>query len=712
MNRYFAAIAAVLISGGSAWANGPLAVSYDPASRRIVVHDAAGALLDGGVVEVCRDGQVLASTAQPVVHSESVDGSVRLTLKDHQQVVLATQDDRVTIQCDGGGAIRCVFHNAVKGDTIAGFSRDQQAADHDVLVTTLGPAPVPGSRSIFNIGRDLLVSANAASVEWTHAEAGWQLQASDPKAVNVQITPDYYRDTLGIAYYAPIEKRSYWRTAPMVCMTWYGVCGEKRPQNLAVLKPEIDWAATHLLPYAGRLVFQLDDNYPYRDDAAMRGLSDYLRSKGLIPGVWLTPFSMLAPKEAKELSAEHPDWFLRDGSGKLLTSFAGMNWGWTGYNVEKRWPRARSFSYTVNANNKEAVKAVLEPSWQRVSETWNYDFFKIDAQPNGVIPAYRAAINGGGIAGYRHGLEVGRQVVGPDKFINACAGEPTVPIEAIGKVNGSRTGPDTGGWGHAGRVVVGGNYLNNIVWWSDPDAAAELWNKPLANARLNAAMRVLTGQQFLTDDFWTKVPQATTRVWQQSLPTLDIHPANLFWIDDKRMNYDVFDLRIAKPWGTYDVAGLFNYNRAPASKVLDLSRLPLASDHVYVYEFFSQAYLGEFDRHAKISRKLDGIDAQVFAIVPAKADRPQLLSTSRHMTQGGLDLVSFDVRLNGDRCTISGESDHLVTGDPYTLVFHTGRWHVENAPSGAKVATDGEITRMTWTPSKPGRSAWSIVFAK
>ncbi|MCX6877380.1 MAG: discoidin domain-containing protein [Verrucomicrobia bacterium] len=303
-----------------------------------------------------------------------------------------------------------------------------------------------------------------------------------------------------------------------------------------------------------------------------------------------------------------------------------------------------------------------------------------------------------------------RSLVGPDKFINACWG---TPVEAMGLVNGSRTGGDSGLAPHAIEVVLRWNFLSNIAWWCDPDAAANLFKAPLERVRLNAQARVLTGQQFLTDDLWTKVEPASCRVWQQSFPSLDIRPANLYPVTDLR-RYDLFDLRIAKPWGTWDVVGLFNCDGHAVEKTLDLARLPLDAAAVYVFDYWHNKYLGRFPRDAKLPAKMAAFEGCLFCVVPAPDERPVLVSTSRHLSQGGLDLDMLEWKQDGSNWTVTGKSTHLIKGDPYELVFVAGRFAARSGTSpGGKISLSrGEgVARAKILPNESGGAEWRIVFA-
>jgi len=618
------------------------------------------------------------------------------------KVVLKENEAQVHVEGNRDGPAT-VFAGVCRAGLVAAMLQDEAAADRGVLVTTLGPAIVPGVSSLYKPQTDTAMTIGPAQgVRWEHYGGQWLVRApvSPAQPATFRFIPHYYRDTLGIKYFAPMQERRRWPTAPVVAMTWYGIEAMKgRPaQTMERLRPEIDWVAAHLLPYTdGNLVFQLDDNYPERDDKAMREISDYIRARGLVPGIWFTPFGVAPEGEAEK----HPDWFLRGADGKLLTAFGGISY---------KLPALKGQSnYVLNVTNPDAVEAWYGMWWKKVSQTWNFDFFKIDGQP-GVVGAYAKSANGGGVDGYRKGLQIARSIVGPEKFINACWG---TPVEALGRVDGSRTGGDTGYHPHAVEVVLRWNFLNNVAWRCDPDAAASLYKAPIERVRLNAQARALTGQQFLTDDLWTKVSPETMRAWQRSFPALDIRPVNLYAIKDWH-KYDHFDLRVAKPWGTYDVVGLFNFDGAAAEKALDLGRLPLETREVHVYDFWRAAYVGRFACDAKIPQTLAAYEGRVFSLVPVAADdRPVLISTSRHISQGGLDLAALAWKQDGPRWVAAGKSTHLVKGDAYDLVFAAGRYGATAAKASAgKVSTarSGGTVRATILPEAAGEADWEVAF--
>ena len=274
-------------------------VKFDPATRTLQVADPeGGTVLDRIVVKAKVAGTEVASDQEGLRLTTSVAGNeLTVALEKAFTLKAAIKEGVVEIRAEGtlDGPAILTGRAALGTGAIAARLQDAALGDAGVLVTTLGPAPVPGAASLFDPARDLAVTVGPAyRARWVRAE-GWEVQSSAAAGLpllTVRLAPHYYRDTLGIKFYAPIPKVGRWPTAPVVAMTWYGIAAMRgRPaQTMERLRPHVDWVAEHLLPYAGpNLVFQLDDNYAQTDDRAMRGLSDYIRSRGLVPGVWFTP---------------------------------------------------------------------------------------------------------------------------------------------------------------------------------------------------------------------------------------------------------------------------------------------------------------------------------------------------------------------------------------------------------------------------------------
>ncbi len=114
-------------------------------------------------------------------------------------------------------------------------------------------------------------------------------------------------------------------------------------------------------------VFQIDDGYENavgdwlvpneRFPSGMKAAADRIREAGMMPGIWLAPFT--AEKDSI-LVREHPDWLLRDADGKA--PMGGCNW---------------SGFYGLDIYNEE-VRDYLRRVFDTVIREWGYGLVKLD----------------------------------------------------------------------------------------------------------------------------------------------------------------------------------------------------------------------------------------------------------------------------------------------------------------------------------------------
>jgi len=684
-----------------------LAFNQDTRTFELFDHD-AGLILSHGILRAVKGDRIISTNDFKINPDVIKNEGAKLSMDFHGLKVYAeiASDSELVIYADGDSIENVMFkaRAPLSSRTLGAVLANEKEKDNNTVVQTLGVQDIPGLKSIFDPLKDLAIQVESeGEIKWIK-NYQWEVNASAGKNQTIcklNLLRHYYRDTLGVEYYAPIKKRSYFQKAPALAITWVGIEGKfNRPdfsQRKEWLYPNIDWVSEKLLPYAGEMIFQLDDNYPIDDPQYMRDISDYIRSKNLIPGIWIAPFGVAPYEETKN----HPEWFIHKADGTPITTFSGLS-----YDDIKHYN-----SGVLNVNSKEGVEEWYAGFLKEVNHEWNYDYFKVDGIP-AALTVYKQSVDGGGVEGVRRGLQIFREVVGHDKYINTCWG---LPIEVVDIVNGSRVGGDTEQENQViSRVAVKQNYLNNVAWYSDPDGAANMYASTPARARLNFQGRSILGQPYVTDDSWTKVPDDILFVWQRTLPTIESFPTNLYKIEDPD-NYDHFDLKIKKDWGEWDIVSLNNYNNKPRRMILDLGLLPIRSEEVYVYDFWNQEYMGIHSSDAQIPRNLEAIDAQCYSIVPVQSDKPVLISTSRHYTQGGIDLS--DVKQwkpeNKNEWYIHGQSELLVEGDPYEIVFVGNGYELTKAlVTGGQVEVIHDkygINRMTVIPNKE-EIEWKLVF--
>jgi hypothetical protein len=164
-----------------------------------------------------------------------------------------------------------------------------------------------------------------------------------------------------------------------------------------------------------------------------------------------------------------------------------------------------------------------------------------------------------------------------------------------------------------------------------------------------------------------------------------------------------------RPFEDWNVLHHLNWSdKAAAKTVLKFEDIGLDGSKAYlVYEFWSRKFLGTFRGTAELPAvKPMGLDS--FAI-REELDHPEIVSTSRHLSQGGVDLVSVKWNAN----TLSGRS-RVVGGDPYQIALHVPPDFVPCsatlAGQSAEFACDGELARVSFVPSATGEIEWLITF--
>lgn len=153
--------------------------------------------------------------------------------------------------------------------------------------------------------------------------------------------------------------------------------------------------------------------------------------------------------------------------------------------------------------------------------------------------------------------------------------------------------------------------------------------------------------------------------------------------------------------------------RGAAEQKVAFADLGLAADREYlVFEFWSQKFLGKFTGSFAAPAMDENTAMHAFAIREARK-HPWVISTSRHISQGGVSLL--DEQWDDARKTLSGKSK-VVVGDPYVLTVHLPEgFRVESAEvAGEKVdtATQKETATIRLVPSATKTVDWKITFTK
>ena len=409
-------------------------------------------------------------------------------------------------------------------------------------------------------------------------------------------------------------------------------------------------------------------NGPYKDGIAPAAKE--VEACGLTFGLWWLPFGrnhMEADYKDKQ------DWFWKWQDGRPL--------------------RQHSFGGTCLDASVPAVQEHLE-TLARTLRLWGVKYYKMDGisvgagldhcyindgyKPDGFersAPAHDRTLTN--IEVMRKGLGIIRKGAGDDVFFSGCAATQNMRTYAgtIGLVDSMRVGPD---FNHDGEGIRSGvlrgsrlYFLNGKVWWNDPDptkvraSAAGGSADPGANgavsteqARLTSSWVALSDQFYLISDWLPYLPQERLDILKR---TMSSHGA-------ATRPVDYFDHALADTWLVSsdksgvrrDVVGIFNFYGNPLQAQYAFAKAGLDPAKTYhAFDFWENKPAA--DLAGEIKQEVAPMSCRVLAL-RAKADHPVLISTSRHVSSGILEVKKEAWSGNA----LSGVSA-VVGGDAYEL---------------------------------------------
>jgi hypothetical protein len=433
---------------------------------------------------------------------------------------------------------------------------------------------------------------------------------------------------------------------------------------------------------------------------------------GLTPGIWFMPF---AGTHDDPFFADKQDWFVKTADGTPYDT------KWGGTCLDMTHPAPRDY---------------LRACAVRIAREWGYRVFKMDGMWTGTATPLRYVQNGWkddglgdavfhnpektNIEAYRDGIRLVREAAGPGVYLLGCCVSQNMRSfgGAFGLLDGMRIGPDTGsqeiGAPHGSRLY----FLHGRVWHNDPDCVSVRASTALDQARLNASWTALSGQLFYNSDWIPALPPERMDILKRTIPAhgLPARPVDLFETEPAR----VWLLSDTRREPHRHVLGLFNWDQAPATITVDLARAGLPAAEAWAaFDFWDNVFLPPV--RGTLTMTLPPKSCRIVAM-RTLADRPQLVSTSRHITQGMVDVT--EETWDAASATLHGRSA-VVGGDAYELrIVGTApgaaqAWEIENASvsaaeaaAGVTVASRGAngLSRVTIAARASREVAWSVRF--
>jgi hypothetical protein len=340
--------------------------------------------------------------------------------------------------------------------------RIKNSMNPELFIMTLGDVKTKLSQGIFYPEKDLIILNDGSEIT------------------------NYYKDTLEIKYFMPIDKTDF-PLPPSGWCSWYYYYQEISADEI---KKNAKWLAENLKEYGG-IYCQIDDGWQgtghglgenrdwttidKRFPEGMKELATYIRELGLLPGIWLAPHGQSNREVVDKWNA-----FLLKEDGTTASDT------WEG-------------TYLVDPTASDADE-YMKDLFNTMADKWGYDYFKIDGQPI-VINEYKNKqsfmknSDENPVELYRHTLNTIREAIGEERYLLGCWG---IPLDGIGIMNGSRTGGDVfldwdEGFITAVNATMSYYYLHNIAWYCDPDVMCVRSPLTMDMARAWATLQGLTG---------------------------------------------------------------------------------------------------------------------------------------------------------------------------------------------------------------------------
>jgi hypothetical protein len=173
----------------------------------------------------------------------------------------------------------------------------------------------------------------------------------------------------------------------------------------------------------------------------------------------------------------------------------------------------------------------------------------------------------------------------------------------------------------------------------------------------------------------------------------------------------VWNLEVKKKSKQWNVVGVFNWEDKTQKIEIPFEKLGLSKDEEYlVYESWDAEFLGE--QKGSIEIELNPTSSKIL-VIHKQEGRPVILSTSRHITQGAVDLK--EVRWNEKKLTMEGQSVNLIRGDYALIVWIPTRYRFVKAITAVKyeaVEISPSLLKITLKLGKDKPLGWKLQFER
>lgn len=508
--------------------------------------------------------------------------------------------------------------------------------------------------------------------------------------------------------YSPINKSGWFATAPVGWMTWYSVCfdaGEYEVlENTRRMKEILGKYTDNLVSWVDWEWYHADhsgkgngdcDIFAPRKDAYPNGMAyvaEKIKEMGCIPAIWVAPSN---EGHKNKWFEAHPECVRGPWN-----SWSGQWW--------------------VDFSRPEVLDDYIPMVMKQVLD-WGYIAVKWDCLTStmSIWNAHRESFDDQSLSTeqlqYRM-LKAGRKALGDDIFMLFC--NPVTDSDlgtGTSVFDAARIGGDVFGWDEFCERSIDRLYhffpLHNTALYADGDNVVlrrEFNTKTQARSRVS--FYGISGMPVTVGDRFREYDDELIYMLRRIVPVVDTNPVEFevkFPDGAGRKIITAFN----RPFGSWQVAALINTRENPLDVTLDFAadcRLETGSGKRYaVYDYWNNTFLGIFDRNIQLT--IPPFDTAVLRVTPIEDEMlPVLVSSSRHLTQGGYELVSMERKA---ACGVVCGIVKCVENEPCRLSFYVPEAMTVTAENG-QWEQKGSCGVLTVGGSAGGDISWQITINK
>lgn len=524
-------------------------------------------------------------------------------------------------------------------------------------------------------------------------------EAASHKTIKIQTVKDILANQYNIEF-VPLSKKRTFTRPPVGWMTWYAVkfdaCEEKVLKNAAWMSENlidygadcvwIDWEWYHKdlsgSRHDGADTFNPDKSrYPH----GLRYMSEKIRALGLEPALWI---GFTNDGDMNEYIRDNPEIILADEPA------------WCG-------------RYFLDITHPEYLDGFLPKALANVHK-WGYKAVKYDTLPICMMmhEKYHHRLFDPTLTtrqAYRNMISKTREILGDECYMLSCAAYNDADVLwGAGVFDSARIGDDIFKWEEF--VVQGVEKamrfypLHNTVMYPDCDNVVM---REEYNDIYQAASRIyfvsMLGLPITFGDEFDALDDKRIEFIKSCLPVLDIHPMDAY---RGAMPKDVLKMNLAvnKPWESYNVVNVFNLLSEGTQASVDLKEdIGLESGKYLIYDYTYDKFLGIYEQTLSVEMK--ACESRILSI-RQYTGRPQLLSTSRHISQGAAEID--DMIYSAQDCELVIHAK-LIKEAPYTLTLYVPEGYM---PEEDLLQTDEFVYKKLIVPQQTGMHEIKIKFVQ